>query len=110
MSNDVNDQLFLVGGKSGAGKSASLMNMENPEGVMYLGTEAGKKLPFRSKFQEFKIVDPMQVEEAFIVAESRPDIHTIALDSLSFLMDQYESQYVLNSTNTMKALTNPSAA
>ena len=38
---DTNDHLFLVGGKSGTGKSASLMDMENPEGVMYLGTEAG---------------------------------------------------------------------
>ncbi|APC46048.1 Sak4-like ssDNA annealing protein [Vibrio phage vB_VspP_pVa5] len=103
MSNDVNDQLFLVGGKSGAGKSASLMNMPNPEGVMYLGTEAGKKLPFRSKFKEFKIVDPMQVEEGFAAAEAMPEIHTIVIDTLSFLMDQYESLYVLNSANTMKA-------
>lgn len=100
---DINDNLFLVGGKSGAGKSASLLNMENPEGVMYLGTEAGKKLPFRSKFKEFKIVDPMQVEEGFVAAESMPEIHTIVIDTLSFLMDQYESLYVLNSANTMKA-------
>ena len=100
---DTNDHLFLVGGKSGAGKSASLLNLENPEGVMYLGTEAGKKLPFRSKFKEFKIVDPMQVEEAFTVAESMPDIHTIVVDTLSFLMDQYESLYVCNSANSMKA-------
>lgn len=107
---DVNDQLFLVGGKSGAGKSASLMNMPDPEGVMYLGTEAGKKLPFRSNFKEFKIVDPMQVEEGFQAAEAMPEVHTIVVDTLSFLMDQYESLYVLNSANTMKALTNSSAA
>ena len=100
---DTNDHLFLVGGKSGTGKSASLMDMENPEGVMYLGTEAGKKLPFRSKFKEFKIVDPMQVEEGFQAAESMPEIHTIVIDTLSFLMDQYESLYVINSANTMKA-------
>lgn len=98
-----NDQLVLIGGKSGTGKSASLMNIQNPEGVFYLCTEAGKKLPFRSKFKEFNITDPLQVFQAFDAAEAKPEIHTIVIDSLTFLMDQYESLYVLNSSNTMKA-------
>lgn len=101
--NQVNDNLVLVCGKSAAGKSASLMGLENPQGVMYLNTEAGKKLPFRSKFKEFTITDPLQVEEAFQVAETMPEIHTIVVDSLTYLMDMYESLYVINSTNTMKA-------
>ena len=46
MTVKVNDNLVLVVGKSAAGKSASLMGLENPEGVMYLNCEAGKKLPF----------------------------------------------------------------
>ncbi|WP_289100958.1 AAA family ATPase [uncultured Marinobacter sp.] len=99
----VNDNLVLLCGKSAAGKSASLMGLENPEGVMYLNCEAGKKLPFRSKFKEYVITDPMQVEEAFEVAETLPDIHTIVIDSLTYLMDMYESLYVINASNTMKA-------
>jgi len=99
----VNDNLVLVCGKSSAGKSASLMGLENPEGVMYLNTEAGKKLPFRSKFKQYTITDPHQVEEAFQVAETMPEIHTIVVDSLTYLMDMYESLFVINSTNTMKA-------
>ena len=99
----VNDNLVLVVGKSAAGKSASLMNMPNPEGVMYLNCEAGKKLPFRSKFKEFTITDPLQIEEAFAAAEGMPDIHTIVVDSATYMMDMYESVYVLPSTNTMKA-------
>lgn len=99
----MNNHLVLIGGKSAAGKSASLMSLEKPEGVMYLNTEAGKKLPFRSKFQEFTIIDPNQVIEAFEVAETKPEIHTIVVDSLTYLMDMYESIYVLNSANTMKA-------
>ncbi|WP_269063645.1 hypothetical protein [Marinobacter shengliensis] len=39
--NQVNDNLVLVCGKSAAGKSASLMGLEKPQGVMYLNTEAG---------------------------------------------------------------------
>lgn len=37
----VNDNLVLLCGKSATGKSASLMKMKNPEGVLYLNAEAG---------------------------------------------------------------------
>jgi hypothetical protein len=99
----VNDNLVLVCGKAATGKSASLMQIDKPEGVIYLNCEAGKKLPFRSKFKEFIITDPMQVQQAFQEAEGMPEIHTIVVDSLTYLMDMYESAYVLNAANTMKA-------
>lgn len=99
----MNDQLVLVCGKSASGKSASLMGIDKPEGVFYLNCEAGKRLPFKAKFKQFTITDPLQVEEAFQVAETKPEVHTIVIDSLTYLMDMYESVYVLNSTNTMKA-------
>jgi hypothetical protein len=98
-----NDHLVLIGGKSSTGKSASLMGLENPEGVMYLNCENNKKLPFKAKFQQHTITDPLQVYEAFEVAETMPEIHTIVVDSLTYLMDMYESVHVLPSTNTMKA-------
>lgn len=31
------------------------------------------------------------------------DVHTIVVDSLTYLMDMYESLYVINSTNSMKS-------
>ena len=98
-----NNHLVLVSGKSSSGKSASLMNMDKPEGVMYLNCENGKKLPFKSKFKEYTVVDPNQVYEAFDKAEKMKDIHTIVIDSLTYLMDMYESTKVLSSTNTMQA-------
>ena len=98
-----NNHLVLVSGKSSSGKSASLMNMDKPEGVMYLNCENGKKLPFKSKFKEYTVVDPNQVYEAFDKAEKMKDIHTIVIDSLTSLMDMYESTKVLSSTNTMQA-------
>lgn len=104
MSNPaVNDNLVLVVGKSAAGKSASLMALDNQPGVLYLNCESGKKLPFRSRFLEKTITDPLQVYEAFDYAETRADIHTIAIDTLTYLLDMYESLYVINSANTMKA-------
>ena len=99
----MNDNLVLISGKTGTGKSISFRNLEKPEGVMYLNCEAGKKLPFKSKFKVAVVVDPMQIHQAFEQAETMPEIHTIIVDSLTFLMDMYESNYVLTSTNTMKA-------
>ena len=99
----MNDHLVLISGKTGTGKSASLMGLENPTGVLYLNCESGKKLPFKSQFMEKTIVDPLQIHEAFDYAETDTSIHTIVVDSLTFLMDMYESVYVIPSTNTMKA-------
>lgn len=95
-----NDHLVLLCGKSATGKSASLMNLKN---VMYLNCESGKKLPFKSKFKEFTITDPLQVFEAFEAAEKMDDVETIVVDSLTYLMDMFESIHVLNNPNTMKA-------
>lgn len=69
---------------------------------MFLNCEP-KKLPFKSKFQEFSITDPLQVVEAIEHAETMSDIHTIVIDTATFLFDMYESQYVIGSTNTMAA-------
>ena len=107
MTDVVNDHLVLLSGKSAAGKSASLMGLNKPEnkpeGVWYANTEAGKKLPFRAKFRQFTINDPMQIYELFAEAENHPEVHTIVIDSLTYLMEMYESIYVLPSTNTMAA-------
>ena len=103
MTTPVNDHLVLLGGKSATGKSASLMGLANPEGVAYANCEAGKKLPFTAKFKQFTITDPLQINELFEWAETQPEIHTIVIDSLTYLLDMYESVYVINSSNTMQS-------
>lgn len=104
MSNDMNTQLILIGGLSGAGKSASLRNIRNQERWLYLNTEAGKRPPFRNKFQIYNISDPWQIYEGFNHGINNiNDIDGIIVDSATFMMDMYESQYVLPATNTMKA-------
>jgi len=100
---EVNDNLVLISGVSTTGKSASLMQLENPEGVIYLNCESGKKLPFPAKFDRYTIVDPDQVYEAFEFAETKNDVHTIVIDSISYLLEMYESTRVLTSKNSMKA-------
>ena len=117
MSDDgMNDQLLLIVGESAAGKSASLRNIRDQPDWLYLGTEAGKRLPFKNTFERHVITDPYQVHEAFdyatfgIIGETpadnvpKPENNKgIICDSLTFLMDQFETNYVLNAANTMTA-------
>jgi len=99
----MNNNLVLLCGKSATGKSASLQMLKDPEGVMYLNCENNKKLPFRSKFKEFTITDPTDVPDAIDSVQDNNKVHTIVIDSLTYLMDMFESTKVLTSTNTMKA-------
>ncbi len=101
MSQQINDHLMLICGKSATGKTASLMGLKNPEGVMYLNCESGKRTPFKAAFKQYTISDPLQIYEAFTAAENMPDVHTIVVDSLTMLMEMYESVYVIGSSNTM---------
>ena len=101
-----NDQLVLIVGYSGVGKSAALRNIRNQENWMYLNTEAGKRLPFKNKFRDggFRITDPYQVHEAFDYAiGTDTTVEGVIIDSATFLMDMFETMYVLNAANTMKA-------
>jgi hypothetical protein len=98
-----NNNLVLICGKSASGKSLSLRNIKDPSGVIYLNCENNKSLPFNSGFKELTITDPMEVYQAFIEAEAMPDVHTIVVDSLTYMMDMYESLYVLTAINGMKA-------
>ena len=98
---ETNDQLILVCGYSASGKSASLRNIKDKKNWFYLNTEAGKRLPFKNDFQSFRISDPYQVFEAFDVGRERDDCKGIIIDSLTFLLDMYESMYVLTAANKM---------
>lgn len=102
----INDQLVLICGLSGSGKSASFRNIRNQENWLYLNTEAGKRLPFKNSFESYKITEPEQVLEAFDVAQNEPRYEGIVVDSLTFLMDLYESTRVLTAANMMKSWSN----
>ena len=103
MTDNVNDHLVLIGGKSGSGKSSSLRELSPQEGVYYVNCEAGKKLPFKNKFKTMVVTDPYDVYDAFTMIEEDPKAHTIIVDSVSMLMDMYESVHVITSPNTMNA-------
>jgi hypothetical protein len=97
-----NDLVVLICGDSATGKTSSLEFLENHEGIMYLNCEGGKRAPFKAGWKPYTITDPYQVERAFEVAETKPEVHTIVIDGLNYLMDMFESVHVINSTNTMQ--------
>ena len=98
-----NKRLVLIVGESGTGKTASLRELEDQEGVLYLNCEAGKEIPFRNKFVQEIITDPLDMLDILEEAEESDEIHTIVIDSLSLLMEMYESVHVLTSTDTRAA-------
>lgn len=103
---ETNDQLILICGESGTGKSASLRNIRNQEKWYYMNTEAGKKLPFRNKFETYRISDPWDVIAGFDWAmnpENTDQPDGIIVDSLTFLMDMFESLYIYQSADSRKA-------
>ena len=111
MSETINDQLVLIVGESTSGKSASLRNLgegdpEKQKRWMYLNCEAGKRLPFRNKFDSYTVTDPYQIFEGFDVIQGNAAYDGIIVDTLTFLMDMYESNYVLGSANTMAGWSN----
>lgn len=104
---ETNDQLILIGGVSGSGKSASLRNIRNQERWIYLNTEAGKRLPFKNKFINVRITDPYEVYAVIDDAiQNSEHVDGIIIDSSTFLMDMFEFQYVLGTADTMKGWSN----
>ena len=106
MTQEINPQLALICGVSASGKSASLRNLTEQDKWIYAITEAGKRCPFKNTFKNnggYRITDPHQVIEAMDFALSSAEIKGIIVDSITYLMGMYESQYVLTAPNTMSA-------
>ena len=103
---EMNEQLVLISGESASGKSASLRNLRNQERWLYLNCEAGKRLPFRNKFREAKITDPYEILGVFDYAmsdEAKDGVDGIITDTITFMMEMYESVHVIGAADTQKA-------
>lgn len=96
----MNNHLILVAGSSTTGKSWSLKDIKDHKGVMYLCTESNKNLPFKNDFVSLNITDPHTLVQAFEEAESMENIHTIVVDSLTFMFDQNETYFVHESDDS----------
>lgn len=98
-----NPYVVLISGKSGTGKSSSLEGLKDHSKVLYLNCENGRALPFKSGFKEITITNPEQVITYINKSKESDKFETIVIDSLTYLMEMYESKIVLTSSNTQSA-------
>ena len=99
-----NPHSILICGESGAGKSMSLYELRDRTDVLYFNCEGGKPLPFKNKFKNKVINDPEDIIdflEELAEMEDNP-FNFVVIDTISFMMDMYETVHVINSANTMK--------
>ncbi len=101
-----NPKSILICGESGHGKSASLMDMADRTDVLYLNCESGKPLPFKNKFTKKTINDPEEImdflEELEEMGDENP-YNFVIIDTVSFMMDLFETVHVIGSANTQSA-------
>lgn len=96
-------QIVLVTGESGTGKSRSLKNIRNQDKWMYLNCEGIKDLPFNNNFKKAIIQDAMTVPAHMKTALSSDKCNGVIVDTLTFLMDMFATQYVLKSPDPRSA-------
>lgn len=110
MSNTENARSLLISGESGNGKSASLRSLADREDILYLNCEAGKPLPFKNNFTRKTITDPKQIFQYYNAVRNGKTgdktFNVIITDTITFMMDMFESQYVLDTADTMKGWSN----
>lgn len=102
-----NNQMALISGASGAGKSASLRNIRDQHRWCYLNCEAGKRLPFKNTFKSAVVTDPYQIYGTIDWAiANHNEIDGIIIDTATFMMDMFESIYIFNAVDTQKGWAN----
>lgn len=99
-------QLLLITGESATGKSTSLMNIPDQKRWAYLNTESGKSLPFKHNFRSAIVTDPYEVTATIEQLTTQPNFDGVIIDSLTFLMDMYESLYLINAKDSRAAWQN----
>ncbi len=103
---DNNQRVVLIMGIPSSGKTASLRKMAEDPGIAYLNTDL-KDLPFYvppdgmqcAKIDRAKDI-PAIIQQ---IEQEAEGVHSVILDTVTFLMDQFEMQHVANATDTRAA-------
>jgi len=83
-------------GKPTSGKSTSIMNLKDDPTVAYLNTDL-KEVPFKTNPDGMKIVDVLDPKDVLTFIDSienNEKVHTVILDTVTFLMNSFERQYI----------------
>ncbi len=93
-----NKNIILITGKPSSGKSTSLRNVDASK-TAYLNTDL-KELPLRNAnaFQEVSITNAKELPAYIANIEEATSVDLGVLDTLTFAMDMFETQYVTADT------------
>lgn len=98
-----NKNLVLVMGKPNTGKSTALRNLSDPSSWAYLNADL-KELPFKSDFAvNVEIANAYDILDFIDNIEAEPSVQGGILDTITFLMQMYERQYVSGAANGQAA-------
>lgn len=88
-----NKNIVLVMGKPNTGKTSSLRNLPQ-QSMVYLNADL-KETPFKDRFMtSVEIADARDVTEFITQIEQEASVTGAVLDTITFLMQMYERQYV----------------
>lgn len=96
------DNALLVVGDPGSGKSSSMLHLDQPS-TAYFSFEGNKRLPYRHNFKYIRIKNILDTYSLLQKAIDAPTINTIVFDTISAMMDMYETQVIVNSADTRTA-------
>lgn len=91
----MSDSIVFLGGRSDTGKTASLRNLKDPKGVLYLNFES-KKPPYASQFTEKQVTDPYTLHTVSekLIETGMEKYHTLVVDSITACMSLYATKYI----------------
>lgn len=107
MTEDVENipHVVLIMGKPTSGKSASLRELAKDKYV-YLNADL-KRLPYRGARKQFAemidIEDPYEALDVLEELKDADDLDGAVIDTLTFLVNMFENQYVAGSSNGQQA-------
>ena len=97
-----NNHIVLVVGKPSTGKSSSLRNIPADK-TAYINFD-GKPLPFDVPFaMNVRLTNIDHLLVGLDKIEQNDNIEYIVFDTITYMMDMFENQKVIKSTNTQKA-------
>lgn len=98
----MNKNMVLVAGKPATGKTASLRNLPKDK-TAYLNAD-GKRVVFGEEFDlTANIKSPHDIIPTMEQVEEMEGVEYVVLDTLSFMMEMFETQVVNRSSNTQQA-------